>query len=106
MFGVSSSAPAVATTGAVATPGLTVARSARSVTSWCILTTSVHWTSRTLVHIILYNVYVCTYLFKFHGRDLFYSDDDEYDSGKPHLSHLCEKCKKLGHNCRGGRGGW
>ena len=32
-------------------------------------------------------------------------DDDEwdpdYDSGQPHLSHLCEKCKKLGYNCRG-----
>jgi len=26
--------------------------------------------------------------------------DDNYDSG-PHLSHLCEKCKSLGYNCRG-----
>lgn len=28
------------------------------------------------------------------------SDDEEHDSGKPYLSHLCEKCKKLGYNCR------
>lgn len=29
------------------------------------------------------------------------SDDDErYDSGKPHRQDLCEKCKKLGRNCR------
>uniref|UniRef100_A0A1X7V1W5 3CxxC-type domain-containing protein n=1 Tax=Amphimedon queenslandica TaxID=400682 RepID=A0A1X7V1W5_AMPQE len=33
-----------------------------------------------------------------------YDEDEEdylYDSGAPHLSHLCEKCKKLGYNCRG-----
>ena len=31
-------------------------------------------------------------------------DDDEwevdYDSGEPHMSDLCEKCKQLGYNCR------
>ncbi len=32
------------------------------------------------------------------------TDEEDYDSGKPHLSHLCEKCKKLGCNCRGRRG--
>ena len=25
--------------------------------------------------------------------------EDNYDSGRPHRSDLCEKCKKLGHNC-------
>ena len=31
---------------------------------------------------------------------LSHADEEDYDSGKPHLSHLCEKCKMLGHNCR------
>eukprot|EP00731_Ephydatia_muelleri_P020851 Em0013g578a len=30
-------------------------------------------------------------------------DEDNYDSGKPHLSDLCEKCRRLGRNCRGDR---
>ena len=30
-------------------------------------------------------------------------DEELYDSGEPHLSHLCEKCKVLGHSCRGWR---
>ena len=25
---------------------------------------------------------------------------DTRDSEKPHLQHLCEKCKELGYNCR------
>ncbi len=29
------------------------------------------------------------------------SDDENYDSGAPHRSDLCEKCKQLGRNCRG-----
>lgn len=27
-------------------------------------------------------------------------NDDETKSEKPHLTHLCQKCKKLGFNCR------
>ncbi|CAH1794589.1 unnamed protein product, partial [Owenia fusiformis] len=25
---------------------------------------------------------------------------DKSDDSKPHLTHLCQKCKELGHNCR------
>lgn len=32
--------------------------------------------------------------------DNFMDDDYLYDSGAPHPSHLCEKCKRLGRNCR------
>eukprot|EP00794_Sanderia_malayensis_P007606 gene7606-8446_t len=27
-------------------------------------------------------------------------DDERYDSRKPHREDLCEKCKKIGRNCR------
>jgi len=49
MCGVSFIVPRAITTGAVATRGLTWARSVRSVTSWCTPTTSVHWTNQTQV---------------------------------------------------------
>ena len=36
-------------------------------------------------------------------RDSVYPDEEDYDSGRPHRSDLCEKCKVLGRDCRGGR---
>ena len=95
MFGVNFAVLSVTELGTVGTHGPTVAKSARAVTSWCIPITRGHWTSLTQVLVDCISVYtdddVCT-------------DDDDYDSGKPHRSDLCEKCKKLGYNCRGGRG--
>ncbi|XP_064404552.1 zinc finger CCHC domain-containing protein 24-like [Halichondria panicea] len=43
-------------------------------------------------------------VYPFHQRPLDKpgSDDENYDSGAPHRSDLCEKCKQLGRNCRGG----
>lgn len=41
------------------------------------------------------------YHYSFHTyRPLRGPMSDDYDSGSPHRSDLCEKCKKLGYNCR------